>query len=63
MGNEQGVFDNFLIYEGLGKKGAGLVFLRVGCPMHIYIYIYIYISVGQELGLRGGTSSDSLVVC
>ena len=40
MGNEQGVFDNFLIYEGLGKKGAGLVFLRVGCPMHIYIYIY-----------------------
>ena len=61
-GTSRGGFDNFLIYEGLGKKGVGLVFLRVGCPMHIYIYIYLYISVGQELGLRG-TSSDSLVVC
>ena len=25
-----GGFENFLIYEGLGKKERGLVFLRVG---------------------------------
>ena len=30
-------FDDFLIYEGLGKKEGGLVF-------YIYIYIYVYIS-------------------
>ena len=30
MGRGQGGFDNFLIYEGLGKKEEGLVFLRVG---------------------------------
>ena len=29
-GRGQGGFDNFLIYEGLGKKEEGLVFLRVG---------------------------------
>ena len=35
-GERGGGFDNFLIYEGLGKREGGLVF-------YIYIYIYIYI--------------------
>ena len=30
MGSGEGSFENFLIYEGLGKKERQLVFLRVG---------------------------------
>ena len=50
MAKEDGVrgggFENFLIYEGLGKKEGGLVLL------------YIYNQSVQELWVRG-TSSNS----
>ena len=36
-------FDDFLIYEGLGKKEGGLVFLRVGWYTNVNIYTYIYV--------------------
>ena len=42
----EGGFDDFLIYEGLGKKEGGLVFLYIYIYYIyiIYICIYIYIS-------------------
>ena len=69
MGRREGGFENFLIYEGLGKKERAGVFEGRLIPQcththahtrthtQIYIYIYIYQRV-QELGVRG-TSSES----
>ena len=47
MRRGEGALDIFPIYEMLGKKEGGLVFLRVGLypNQHIYIYIYIYIYI------------------
>ena len=62
MGRREGGFENFLIYEGLGKKERAGVFEGRLIPQcththahtrthtQIYIYIYIYISECKNWG-------------